>query len=154
MLDISLIPILGVLGLIGLTVFVTNRRAAKVAEARVDVELKREQILRDDRRNDEALIEHILEGVSTDQAVTVFLGRRAEMLPGANPESPAAWTLAQFEDGCREELRRRVDLVNRSLLVPAFVTAIVVVAVCVVSTVVLYQFRSQPADDVDVTANP
>jgi hypothetical protein len=144
MLDLSLIPVLGVLALIGLSVFVESRRAGKVAEVKAESERHRQQILRDDGLNDQALVESLLRGVGMDQAVSQFVAERSRLLPGVNPEAPAGWTVDQLEDWSRREVRRGVDDVNRRMTVPAFATAIIIIAVCVVSTVILYQFRSGP----------
>ena len=142
MLDLSLIPVLGVLCLVALSIFVQNRRAAKVAEVKTDIERRRQQILRDDGLNDQALIDNLLRGIGTDQSVSQFVTERSKLCPGVNADAPSAWTVDQMEDWCRGEVRRGVDAVNRGLAVPAFAVAIVIVAVCVVATTILYQFRS------------
>ncbi len=142
MLDLSLIPVLGVLCLVALSIFVQNRRAAKVAEVKTDIERRRQQILRDDGLNDQALIDNLLRGIGTDQSVSQFVIERSKLCPGVNADAPSAWTVDQMEEWCRSEVRRGVDAVNRGLAVPAFAVAIVIVAVCVVATTILYQFRS------------
>ena len=154
MLDLSLIPVLGVLSLISLLIFVESRRAAKVADVKADIERQRQQILRDDGLNDQALVDNLLRGVGMDQSVSQFVAERSRLLPGVNPETPSAWTVDQLEDWSRREVRRGIDDVNRRLSVPAFATTIVIVAVCVVSTVILYQFRSGPDMAADGGATP
>ena len=153
MLELSLIPVIGVLCLVGMSIWVTNRRAAKVADLKAAIERRRQQILREDGLNDQSLIDNLLRGIGIDQSVAQFVSDRSRLLPGANPEVPSAWTVDQLEDWCSHEVQMGVEAVNRGLSVPAFATALVIVATCVVSTAILYQFHSG-VDDANTSSTP
>ena len=147
MLNLSLIPVVGVLLLVALLIFVTSRRGHRVAEVRAEVERRRKQIIRDDGRNDELFVDNLLGGMGMDRAIAVFINERAGLLPGANPEAPSAWTIDALEKTTRDELRQEIERVNRSLFAPALVAATLIVGVCCITAAVLYQFNSGPLDE-------
>ena len=155
MVQISLIPVIGVLALMVLLIFVSNRLAHRVAGIRGEVERRRKVILRDDGRLDERLVEDLLKGIGTDHAVTHFVSERAKLLPGANPEAPALWSIDQLEQAMKEERTEGIEQVKRRLFAPALAVAVAIVAVCMITAAVLYQFHSGPlpaADDTYATS--
>lgn len=153
MLNLSLIPVIGVLLLVALSIFVTNRRAHRVAEVRADVDRRRQQIIRDDGRNDELFVDNLLAGLGMDRSIACFINERAKLLPGVNPEAPAAWTIDILEQSIRDDLRRDIERVNRGLFAPALVVATLIVGVCCVTAALLYQFHSGPSPDPGDSSN-
>ena len=147
MLNLAMVPIGGAILLVVLMVYVTSKRAQRAAEVRTDVERRRQQIIRADRRNDDQFVESLLSGLGMDRAVSSFVDERSKLLPGANPEAPAAWTIDQMESSTRDELRREIEQVNRGLFAPALVMAMLIVGLCCVTAAVLYQFHSGPSSD-------
>ena len=144
MINLSLIPVVGVLLLIALSIFVTTRRSHRVAEAREAVERQRGIVLRADQENDETLVDNLLRGLGTDQAVSFFMQERTKLLPGVNPEAPAAWSVEQLEDNFRERLRRDIEQVNRRFLAPALIIATLIIGGCCITAALVYQFHSGP----------
>ncbi len=147
MLNLTLVPVVGALLLIALMIFVTSRRANRVAEVRAEVERERQQVIRADVRNDEQFVENLLNGQGMDRAVTHFVDERSKLLPGVNPEAPAAWTIEQLELSFRNNLRRDIEGVNRGLFAPALAAAVLIVGVSCITAAVMYQFHSGPSSD-------
>ncbi len=141
MVEIALIPILGVLILFGLCVYVLNRRAANIAGVRTDIERTMAMVLRADRENDVALVESIVAGGPIDQCLARFGAGRMKLFPVAHLDD-SAWTVENLEAWKRRKLADDIEAVNRGLAVPAFGAAIVIVASWAVAVGVLYSFRS------------
>ncbi len=147
MSNLALVPLVGALLLVALMIFITSRRAQRVAEVRGEVEWKRQQIIRADVRNDEQFVESLLSGVGMDRAVTHLVDERSKLLPGVNPEAPAAWSIEQLKQSFRDNLQREIEGVNRGLFTPALGIAVLIVGVSCVTAAVLYQFHSGPSSD-------
>ena len=145
MLNLALVPVVGAGLLLFLMIIVSSRRAHRVAEVRLEVERNRQQIIRADVRNDEQFVDSLLNGLGMDRAVTHFVDERSKLLPGVNPEAPAAWTIEQLEQSFRDTLRREIEGVNRGLFAPALVFAVLIVGVSCITAAVLYQFHSGPS---------
>lgn len=150
MVEIALIPMLGVLALFGVCVFVLNRRAANIAVVKADIERTMATVLRADRENDVALVESIVAGGPIDQCLARFGAGRMKLFPAAHLDD-SAWTVENLEAWKRRKLSDDIEAVNRGLAVPAFSAAIVIVALCVVAVGVLYSFRSSPSSPTNST---
>ncbi len=142
MIAIALIPILGVLLLLALTVSIQSRRAAKMAALRKSVEKKVRTIGRDDAANDQTLVDNIIRGMGIDQALQQFQKTRSALLPGEPTQESTHWSTEQLEAWKSKTLRRGMESINRRLMLPAILSFLVVVSICVVATTVLYQFQS------------
>ena len=141
MVEIALIPLLGVLALFGVSVFVLNCRSARIAAAKTEVERTMASILRGDRENDIALVESIVAGGSIDQCLSRFGVARMKLFPAAHTED-AAWSAEALESWKQRKVAEQIEAVNRRLALPAFGSAIAILAVCIVAVGVLYSFRS------------
>lgn len=141
MVEIALIPLLGVLALFGECVFVLNCRSARIAAAKAEVERTMASIVRGDRENDIALVESIVAGGSIDQCLSRFGVARMKLFPAAHTED-AVWSAEALESWKQRKVAEQIDAVNRRLALPAFGSAIAIVALCVVAVGVLYSFRS------------
>ncbi|MCA9056076.1 MAG: hypothetical protein KDA75_19725 [Planctomycetaceae bacterium] len=142
MLQIALIPTLGLLMLMGLTVWVQSRRATKVAALRRSVEKKARSIVQRDAVNDQELVENIIRGMGIDQALQQFQNTRNALFPGGQVQDSTHWSAEQLEAWKSKSLRRGIESINRGLMLPAILSFLVVVSICVVATAVLYQFES------------
>ena len=141
MVEIALIPLLGVLALFGMCVFVLNRRAANIAVVKADIERTMATVLRADQENNVALVESIVAGGPIDQCLARFGAGRMKLFPATHLDD-SAWTTEDLEAWKRRRLSDDIEAVNRGLTVPAFGVAIVIVALCAVAVGVLYSFRS------------
>lgn len=151
MVEIALIPLLGVLALFGVCVFMLNRRAANIAGVKEDIERTMTTVLQADRENDVALVESIVAGGPIDQCLARFGAGRMKLFPAAHLDD-AAWTVENLEVWKRRKLSDDIEAVNRGLAVPAFGTAIVIVALCAVAVGVLYSFKSSQSPQVISTS--
>lgn len=160
MIQIALIPVLGVLLLLAMTVYVQSRRASKVAAFKRRIEKQSCNIVRNDVANDQLLVDSIICGVGIDQAFQHFQTTRAALLPGGDSDAPANWSSEDLDSWKSTTIRRGIESINRKLLVPAIFGFVFIVAVSVVTTTVLYSFQSPenaataPADSTGVSPLP
>ena len=114
MVEMALIPMLGVLTIFGVCVFVLNRRAANIAGVKVDIERTMATVLRADRENDVALVESIVAGGPIDQCLARFGAGRMKLFPAAHLDD-SAWTVENLEAWKRRKLSDDIEAVNRGL---------------------------------------
>lgn len=142
MLNMSLMALCGLVVVALVYFFFVTRGAAQQAAARAEFE---EIVALKQKRTQEVdaeLAQRIVVGASVDQAIGDYQKNRAGILPGEHGEHPWAWTGDDLEAWKKRELRRRLEEVNRRILLPAVVTSLLAIALTTAAIIIYYQFMA------------
>lgn len=135
----GLFIVIGIVGVVATYFFFDSRGTSRRAAVEAAVEAVIGSIRRQAQQLDAGLMRQLIEGAQIDQAVTEFSRARAALLPN-DRENPANWTLDDLEVYRKNQLDRGIEEANRKTLVPAVTTALGIVTLTIVVTVVQYSF--------------
>ncbi|GEM_PF-6486388 len=142
MIVLALFTVFGLVAEILLYFFFGARGAAQRAMVRADMDEQMNLKLRKAQDSDEALVTHLLAGAAVDQALGDYQRQRAAILVVDKPDRPWDWNGDDLKLWGKRELQRRLEEVNRQVLLPALGTSLGTMTLTIVACVVYYQFMA------------
>lgn len=141
MIQIAIVPILGLLCICGLCIYSMTRQSGLVATEHKDVAELITSVRRRERDVNQAFCDSVMNGQDVAECFAVHERERAEAFPG-EIRNPTRWVEDDLESFHHAEKRRRKEKVNRKLLLPAVGGSLVIVACTIVAAGTLYYFES------------
>ncbi len=139
MVELAIIPVLGALLLLGISVLVLCSRSGRVAAVKKNLVEEVAAVMEKDRENDRQLVEALIEGVPTDECFARHSRGRAHAFPGGHLAGDR-WTKDDLDAWRKSQQHDRIEAVNRGLMLPASTAAIFIIAVCVTAVWLCYGF--------------
>lgn len=146
MIQLAIVPILGLLCICGLCVYSITRQSGLLAAEHRDVADVTARARQRERDVNQAFCDAVMDGQDVAECYAVHERERSEAFPG-ELRDPSRWSEDDLEIFQKDEKKRRAEAVNRRLLLPAIGGSLVIVACTVVASGTLYFFESSRLAD-------